>query len=508
VGCCNESEHRHALRHFEETGHPVIRSLEPDDDWRWCFLDHVFLSGENQTITKDMLCRLPLFAGLPADALDELFDYTELFRAPAGTVLMEEGAPGDAVYIILEGRVEIYRGKEGQKVLLAERDTGDFVGEMALLEQAPRSATVRTVEDSRLMVVHGPIFWNLLARSPETTLSVLRTVMAGLRGTESMLIQQEKMAALGTLAAGLAHELNNPAAAVRRASDHLRAALDGWRRAALALSQCGLEAEQLGVLGQVATQRMPASANLTPLARATREEEMGDWLDAKGVDDAYDLASALVAAGWQPADLMALPERFTARQLPVVVAWLARQAAALDVLAEIESSAGAISQIVRAVKTYSYLDQTPLQDVDVEDSLETTLVILKHKLKEGVTIVREYAEDLPHIEAYGSELNQVWTNIIDNAVDAMEGKGTLTIRTAAGDDCVLVEIVDSGPGMPPEVRDRIFEPFFTTKPMGSGTGLGLHIAYNVVVHKHHGNIEVESQPGETVFRVTLPLRLE
>jgi signal transduction histidine kinase len=193
--------------------------------------------------------------------------------------------------------------------------------------------------------------------------------------------------------------------------------------------------------------------------------------------------------------------------LPVVVRWLAADSSVQALLDEVGSSAEAMSEIVKAVKTYSYLDQAPIQEVDVRESLETTLVLLRPKIKAGVSIKREYSDDVPRIEAYGSELNQVWTNIIDNAIDAMESRGQLVLRTDARDGDVIVEIADSGPGIPSELQPRIFEPFFTTKPPGVGTGLGLHIAYNIVVHKHHGQIQVSSSPGETLFRVALPVRL-
>jgi signal transduction histidine kinase len=215
----------------------------------------------------------------------------------------------------------------------------------------------------------------------------------------------------------------------------------------------------------------------------------------------------LVSLGWGTEQLDELAAEFSPEQLRVVVPWLANGSSAYTLLDEVQSSAERISEIVKAVKTYSYLDQAPIQQVDIHDSLQNTLVILKHKLKTGVDVTRDYAPDLPRIEAYGSELNQVWTNLIDNAIDAMQGKGEITIRTYARSDSVIVQISDNGPGIPPDIQQRIFEPFFTTKGPGTGTGLGLHIVYNIVVDKHHGQITLTSKPGETCFQVTLPVKL-
>jgi signal transduction histidine kinase len=253
-------------------------------------------------------------------------------------------------------------------------------------------------------------------------------------------------------------------------------------------------------------------AYLDALARSDLESELETWLDDHRIEQAWELAPVLVSLGWHAERLEELAEEFTPEQLPVVVAWLANGSSAYNLLDEVQSSAERISEIVKAVKTYSFLDQAPIQQVDIHDGLENTLVILKHKLKTGVTITRDYAPNLPRIEAYGSELNQVWTNLIDNAIDAMHGKGEITLRTytrgeGAIADNVVVEIEDNGPGIPPDVRQHIFEPFFTTKGPGTGTGLGLHIVYNIVVDKHQGQITVTSKPGQTCFQVALPVKL-
>jgi len=309
---------------------------------------------------------------------------------------------------------------------------------------------------------------------PDTALAILRTVMARLRSTEGLLREREKLAALGTLSAGLAHELNNPAAAVRRSADALRDAL--------AARDAMTKPEDIPP--------PPARRTLSALERA-------DTVDAlAGVVPDPGGAAAVVDVGWTAQALRTLPAE--------TVAWLAADAPVSELLGELRLASGRISEIVDAVKGYAYLDRARVQRVDVRIGLEQTLVILRHRLKEGVEVRREFADDLPEIEAAGSELNQVWTNLIDNAIDAMEGRGTLTISAVwEAADGVRVSICDSGPGVAEVIRGRLFEPFATTKPPGEGTGLGLHISHDVIA-RHGGRIEVESNPGHTCFVVILP----
>jgi signal transduction histidine kinase len=454
----------------------------------------------------DELRQVPLLADLSEEDLERLYEMAETVSVPAGQLVLREGDTGDSLYIVLEGELEVTKRRGGQEVVLSSYEPGQFFGEMALLERAPRSASVRTLRESRMLAIDQAAFQTLLSRSPSAPFNILRTVTSRLRSTESMLIQNEKMAALGTLAAGLAHELNNPASAIQRSVAQLRDALADLERSAAQIGS--LAEEELGALRVEALTHGPATHPYDPLALSEREDELQGWLEDHGVGQPWELAPVLASFGWKRDEVERLAIRFSPVKLPIVVRWLAASFSVYGLLAEVGQGAEAISEIVEAVKTYSYLDQAPIQKVDVRETLENSLVLLRHKLKMGVSIRRDYADDVPRVEAYGSELNQVWTNIIDNAIDAVEGKGELKLRTYPADSTVVIEITDDGPGIPPEIRQRIFEPFFTTKGPGAGTGLGLHIAYNIVVHRHHGQIQVASKAGETRLRVILPVRLD
>src|SRR5829696_1136999 len=458
----------------------------------------------------DELRRVPLFAGLSEEDLERLYPMAETVSVPAGQLVLQEGDPGDALYVVLHGELQITKRQGGQDILLAVSRAGEFLGEMALLEQAPRSASVRTLQESGLLVISQAAFQTLLSCSPSAPLKILHTVTSRLRSTESALIQNEKMAALGTLAAGLAHELNNPAAAIRRSAAQLRDALAEREKLAAQLHSLAADQHQqesLGALQEEIAERKTIAPVHDPLVLSEQEDELQEWLEDHGVGEAWEFAPVLVASGWDTDEVERLAERFSPTHLPVVVRWLGSGSSVYGLLEEVRQSAEAMSDIVKAVKTYSYLDQAPIQDVDVVESLENTLVLLRPRITAGVNITRDYADDVPRIEAYGSELNQVWTNLIDNAIDAIAGQGELTLRAFSAESVVTVEVIDDGPGIPAEIQPRIFEPFFTTKAPGVGTGLGLHIAYNIVVHKHRGQLQVASKPGETCLRVVLPIWL-
>jgi signal transduction histidine kinase len=325
---------------------------------------------------------------------------------------------------------------------------------------------------------------------------------------EVMLRQSEKLATLGKLSAGMAHELNNPAAAAQRGAAQLQATFSHLQQTHLKLGELNLSDSQLAsllALDELAQQRAKQPADMDSLTRSDREQELETWLDEQGVEDAWAVAPTLVNLGYGNDALSTLVASFSADQFCAVIAWLNDTYTIYSLLEEIGQGAGRISEIVKALKGYTYLDQAPIQTVDIHEGLDSTLVILRSKLKAGITVRREYDEGLPHIQARGSELNQVWTNLIDNAIGAMNGEGEITVRTRSDERWVIVEIEDNGSGIPEENLPNLFDPFFTTKPPGEGTGLGLNISHNIIVQKHQGQIDVTSQPGKTRFEVRIPI---
>ena len=456
----------------------------------------------------DFLKNVPLFADLPEADLIALCEQSDEVRLEPGQLLFAEGDAGDRAYVTVEGEIEIVKASGDREVLLAVRGPGEVIGEMALLEETPRMASVRARGPATLMSIQKQNLQQLMETSLPATRTMFYTILARWRATEAMLRQGEKMAQLGTLTAGVAHDLNNPAAAVRRGADQIVQAISRYGLAQVALAGADLSVEQREAIAQAAAEAVNVAANppdIGALIRSDREFEVQSWLEEVGVADAWEHAPALVSMGYETADLQKLAGRFNAPHVVVAVELLAASFAVYNLLAEIGQGASRISDIVKALKSYSYLDQAPIQEVDVHEGLDNTLLILHSKLKTGVDVHRDYGKDVPRIQAYGSELNQVWTNLIDNAADALDGKGDITLRTQKDGGWVVVEVEDNGPGIPPDIQSRVFDAFFTTKPPGKGTGMGLDISYNIVVYKHHGDIQVRSEPGKTVFTVRLPV---
>ncbi len=458
----------------------------------------------------DFLRKVPLFADLPEADLNRLCEMVEQIQLPAGQELFAEGSRGDRAYVIESGELEVIKDSSGRPVLLDLRRAGDVIGEIALLEDTPRTATLRARTDSTLLAINQEQFDTLVNSSPTAARVLLNTVVARIRNMNVLLRQSEKMAQLGTLTAGVAHELNNPAAAVKRGAGQLDDALSAFAEAQSAVARLSLSSQQRSSLDDMASATRSAAGKpalyLDPLARSDQEYEIESWLDEHDVPDAWELAPTLVNLGYDVDSLAAFAAPLDSDQMPVVIRWLGAVYTVYNLLAEVSHGAGRISEIVKSLKSYAYLDQAPVQAVDIHEGLDNTLVMLRHKLG-GIKVVRDYAPDLPAIQGYGSELNQVWTNLLDNAADALENTPSpqITLKTTAHDSWVLVEVQDNGPGMPPEVQARVFDAFFTTKPPGKGTGMGLDISYNIVATKHRGNISVVSRPGFTCFQVTLPL---
>jgi len=453
------------------------------------------------------LRKSPLFQGLSDEELGQLMDMAEHVSLRAGEILIRQGDTGDSAFVVIGGEFEIQKQTGQSLIKIDVRNAGDVVGEMALLSRAPRNATVISKTESETLRIPQEAFEKLLLSSSTAAMAVLHWVMARLTQNESLLHQQEKMAALGTMSAGLAHELNNPAAAAQRSASELNKTLIKWQVLTHEIESTAFNENQTGWLNdfmQEATRQFELPLKLDALEKIDLVDQLQVWLEANGIESAWELAPAMVNFGWNVDSLEKLK---SAALFGLAVQWLGTGCLMMELLSEVQQTTERISQIVRAVKSYTYLDQAPLLEVDIHDGLENTLVIMQHKLKKGVTIKRDYSPNLPRTEAYASELNQVWTNIIDNAIDAMNGRGQISLRTYAEDKHVIVEITDNGPGIPENIRLRIFEPFFTTKPPGSGTGLGLHISHDIVANRHHGQLLVESRPGETKFKVILPFNL-
>lgn len=458
----------------------------------------------------DFLKKVPLFADLPEDDLERLCEGVEVVHLPAGAELFSEGSVGDKAYVIQEGQIEILKHSGGRVVLLAVRQPGEVIGEISLLEAAPRNASGRARTDSILLAISHDQLDNLLKISPSAARAMLHTITSRLRTTELVLQQSEKMAQLGTLTAGIAHELNNPAAAAQRGAGQLLNTIEQLQKLQTQLGRFDLATRQMDALlslDRLARERALQPVDIASIDRSDLEAEFETWLDEQGVENAWELAPTLVNLGFDSRQQQELEDTFSSTQLPAVIEWLGVTYTVYSLLAEIVQGAGRIAEIVKSLKTYVYLDQAPVGVIDVHEGLDNTLVMMRSKIRGGITVKREYAPDLPRIQAYGSELNQVWTNLIDNAIDAMDGKGEIVIRTRSQDSWVVVEIQDNGRGIPQEIQSKIFSPFFTTKPVGKGTGLGLNTSYNIV-QKHAGEIKVYSRPGRTCFEVRLPVNFE
>jgi signal transduction histidine kinase len=456
-------------------------------------------------VTHELLRHLPLFSGLNDADLALLEQASRQSQLSSGEILMQEGSPGGSLYVILDGEFEITKRTGPGELVIAVRGPGEVIGEMSLLDGSPRTATVRALGDSRLLEIDQSAFRSLIESSPGATLGILHTITSRLRHTESMLRQSETLAALGTLAAGLAHELNNPAAALKRSAAAVQQALPRWQEAHARLHAAGIDE---AVLDSLPLDLPQAGAVSDPLARSDREADLQAWLESLGVAQAWEVAPLLASAGLTKDQLANATRQLAPSSVGAAVAWIAASTSLTSLVNEVSLSAERISEIVGAVRSYSFLDQAPIQPVDVVRGLEDTLVILRNKLEPGIAIARAFEPDLPRVEAHGGELNQVWTNLISNAAEAMAGHGEIRLAARRVNDRVEVEVCDNGPGIPAGVRERIFEPFFTTKPPGQGTGLGLHLTYNIVTLHHHGQILVESQPGETCFRVLLPIQMQ
>jgi signal transduction histidine kinase len=455
-------------------------------------------------VDKSELLRLPVFADLPDDQLDWFISQSQEMTLKAGEVYSRQGAPADAMFVILEGQVQ-WRGERGGETFVFDVEAGDVTGVLPFSRMKQFGVNGRAVTDTRALRFPASKFPELVQKMPELTQRLVGLMSDRIRETTRLEQQRDRLASLGKLSAGLAHELNNPASAAKRAASQLRDMLKKIKNASLELGTRDLTPAQKSEI-----ERLEASftqQDVVPpdaLTISDLEDHIDSLLRSHGQNDLWLLAAGLARRNIKPEvveSLFATLDRDTARAALVRIAASEEIA---NLLHEIESSTSRISDLVGAIKEYTHMDQAPVQNVDVVKSLETTLTIMNHKLKQGVVVRRDYQPGPLLVNSFGSELNQVWTNIIDNAIDAMHGKGELRVRTYRDDGCAVVEIGDNGPGISDEVQPRIFEPFFTTKGVGEGTGLGLDTVQRIV-KKHRGNIEVNSSPGDTRFQIWLPL---
>ena len=455
-------------------------------------------------VTHSELLAVPAFAGLPDDQIAWFIEHVEELHFKAGEIYSRQGDPAEAMFVLLEGQVEL-RGELGGETFVFYLKNGDVTGALPFSRMKQFTVNGRAVIDSRLLRFPASLFPELVQKMPELTKRLVALMSDRIRETTRIEQQRERLAGLGKLSAGLAHELNNPASAATRATSQLRTLLKKIKEASHELGRRNLTPPQKAEIEKLETSFI--QCNDPPpdaLTASDLEDRVDSLLRSHGHNDLWQLAADLARKNVKPEVLESL---FAVLGPDTARAALVRISASLEIanlLNEIESSTTRISELVRAIKEYTYMDQAPVQNVDIVKSLETTLTIMNHKLKHGVTVKRDYQKIPLLVNSFGSELNQVWTNIIDNAIQAMEGKGELRVRTYRDDNCVVVEIGDNGRGIPPEIEPHIFEPFFTTKKVGEGTGLGLDTVQRIV-KKHRGTIRVVSEPHDTRFQVWLPL---
>jgi signal transduction histidine kinase len=455
----------------------------------------------------ETLRQVPLFAHLPQEQLQWLSQEGSEIYLNAGTVIAKQGDPADGFYVILDGETEWTRAVQGQDAHAVTLGKGDVFAELIILLEEAYPTTGQAITDVWLYKLTIPKFWEMIRMCPVILRTILKISTQRSQIHEAVTFQQAKLISLGTLSAGLAHELNNPAAAVRRNVKHLEEILQTLPALTLKMHSQPITATQREVLNQLNQQAIATAktyCQADPLAQSEAEDAVADWLDDHDISNAWKLAPTLVAAGLDGDRLDDIADQFHADNLNDILVWLEATIAGAKLLHEITLSSTRVSELIAAMKDYSYMDQAPLQEVNLHEGIENTLTILHHKLKQGVEVIREYGK-IPHICVYGRQLNQVWTNLIDNAIDAIQGKGHIWIRTSVEGEYILVEIADDGVGIQPKIQSRIFDQFFTTKEAGKGTGLGLDIVRRIIVGQHKGDVRFTSQPGDTRFQIRLPI---
>ncbi|WP_328483823.1 ATP-binding protein [Streptomyces sp. NBC_00377] len=473
------------------------------------------MSGQLVPCSPTEISSLFLFEKLTPEQLGRLCGEGRVERFEPGPVYTE-GDPATCFYVMIEGSVVLYRRVGGDDVEVSRTSQrGVYAGAMQayLGDQVPQvyNNSMRVTEPTRFFVLPAQSFSDVMREWFPMAVHLLEGLFFGSKNTQRAVGQRERLLALGSLSAGLTHELNNPAAAAVRATATLRERVAKMRHKLAVIASGAYDPEALTRLIEIQerTAELVAKAPaLSPLEASDREDTLSDWLDDHGVQEGWRIAPTFVQAGLDVDWLEQIADAVDEDILPSAMGWLNYTVETELLMDEIGDSTNRISHLVDAAKQYSQLDRAPYRVVDVHELLDSTLLMLSGKIGQRIEVVKDYDRGLPQIPAYPAELNQVWTNLVDNAVFAVNsagGEGTLTVRTAREGDRLLVEFRDTGPGIPPDVRGRIFDPFFTTKPVGEGTGLGLDISWRIVVNKHHGSLQVESVPGDTRFQVLLPL---
>jgi signal transduction histidine kinase len=450
------------------------------------------------------LLRIPIFADLPDDQVAWFISQSQELHLKAGDTYSRQGDPADAMFVILEGHLQ-GRGELGGETIILNLEPGDVTGLLPFSRMKQFKVSGRAETDSRALRFPASLFPELVQKMPELTQRLVGLMSDRIREATRFEQQRDRLAALGKLSAGLAHELNNPASAAKRATSQLRDILKRVRDASHELGRRDLTAAQKSEIEKLEASLVQVDGPPPDaLTTSDLEDRLDSLLRSHGQNDLWQLAADLARKNFKAEVLEQLFAKLDADTARAALVRISASLEIADLLNQIEHSTSRISELVGAIKEYTFMDQSPVQNVDIVKTLETTLTILNHKLKRGVSVQRDYQKIPLLVNSFGSELNQIWTNIIDNAIDAMGGKGELRVRTYREDDCVVVEIGDNGPGISPEVQPHIFEPFFTTKGVGEGTGLGLDTVQRIV-KKHRGNIQVNSKPRDTRFQVRLPL---
>ena len=454
--------------------------------------------------TLDLLRRVPIFAELADEQLTWFLGQSKELRLKAGDTYSRQGDTADAMFVILEGHLQ-GRGEINGETIILELAPGDVTGLLPFSRMKQFRVNGRAETDSLALRFPAALFQDLVQKMPVLTQRLVGLMSDRIRETTRFEQQRDRLAALGKLSAGLAHELNNPASAAKRATSQLRATIKRVRDASLELGRRDLTPAQKAEIEKLESSLFQTDAPPPDaLTASDLEDQLDSLLRSHGQNDLWQLAADLAHKNFKPELLEQLFATLDADTARAALVRISSSVEIADLLNQIESSASRISDLVCAIKEYTFMDQAPVQNVDIVKTLETTLTILNHKLKRGVDVRRDYDKAPLLVNSFGSQLNQVWTNLIDNAIDAMSGKGELRIRTYREDNCAVVEISDNGPGISPAVEPHIFEPFFTTKGVGEGTGLGLDTVQRIV-KKHRGSIQVRSKPGDTRFQVWLPL---